>query len=231
MQPSARLVILASLAIAMVDCDSSMAQMFGNRPPAPVPNTGLPNNPAAGAGATISGTQNSLGIRRPSQGIDRFLRQNRARQDFVGQSRADINSFIGAQQALAVGQVRSATEDLRLDTSTAKRVNRPLPPQPIKGIYYPKLELDLSTDINRDGDGNETSFQSTEPSREVDTKLVNRLRKIGGPNVQVDLSGTTATLSGQVGAKRAAELVEQLLSFEPGIDQIVNRLSIGVAIP
>lgn len=166
-----------------------------------------------------------MGISRPQQGVERFYRQNRSVRDFVGRSRSDMKTFVGAQQALAVGQVRSATEGLRPDASNSKRINRPIPPQPNKGMYYPKLEVDLNTD-NYDDAVINAPVESQVLDRESLAALIERLNRVGGPSIQLDLSDTNATLSGQVDSQRKRELIEQLVSFEPGIDKVVNQLVI-----
>jgi hypothetical protein len=229
MQCSNRLVIAGVFALATVFGESALAQLTGGRgvpfapPITPMQNTGAPINPAAGAGTTVTAAQPTLGINRQPQGMERFLRQSRSPRDFVGRSRADITTFIGAQQALATGQVRSATEGLRPDPSSAKRVNRPIPAQPAKGLYYPKLELDLS----ESDDSGDDDRDSNQLSRPVEPKLFDRVHRIGGPDVQISLKGNSAVLSGSVNSKRDSELVEQVVSFEPGIDRVVNQLTIA----
>jgi osmotically-inducible protein OsmY len=40
------------------------------------------------------------------------------------------------------------------------------------------------------------------------------------------MNDTTAILRGTVESQKAAELLEQILLFEPGIEQIVNQLQV-----
>ena len=58
------------------------------------------------------------------KGNERFC-GNRSRRDFVGADRGEQSSFVGAQQALATGRVRAATEGLRIDSTNPARINRP----------------------------------------------------------------------------------------------------------
>ncbi len=146
----------------------------------------------------------------------RFVRGNRSRQDFVGSNRNDLTGFVGSSQALGVGRVPSAAENLRLESRKTK-VNRPLPLQPANGMYYPRLEIDFTA----------TSTQSEslrESPANADTK--ERIAEFSAGNATVMMSGNTAILRGTVRSARAAELLEQLLSFEPGIDRVKNELVI-----
>ncbi len=146
----------------------------------------------------------------------RFVRGNRSRQNFVGSNRTDLTGFVGSSQALGVGRVPSASESLRIETTKIK-VNRPLPLQPAKGMYYPRLELDFES----------TSTPSElvrESPANQDTKERIALFSAGGATVTI--SGNTAILRGAVSSAKAAELLTQLLSFEPGIDRVKNELVI-----
>ncbi len=99
----------------------------------------------------IGGASNAIGSigNRLQVNNTRFVRGSRSRQDFVGSNRTDQTGFVGSGQALGVGRVASATENLRLETTKAK-INRPLPLQPAKGMYYPRLEVDLEKEAMPD---------------------------------------------------------------------------------
>ena len=51
-------------------------------------------------------------------------------------------------------------------------------------------------------------------------------RAFAGANIQVTASGRTVTLRGQVGSDRERKLAERIAKFEPGVDQVVNQLSV-----
>lgn len=167
------------------------AQMFGER--------------------SLGGTQGML------QGNERFLRGNRSRRDFVGADRVEQSSFVGAQQAIASGRVRSAVEGLAIEAINARRVNRPLPPLPTRGMYHPRLELDssLSNDVD-----NDVSLRAARAY----SQLEERIRRVGGENVEILFSESTAILRGTVDSVRTAQVLAQLLLFEPGIDNVQNEL-------
>lgn len=217
--------------------------MFGGRG-TPANIGGMAPGANLGGGNLTGGGTTGL-IQGPEQGVTRFLRESRDGRDFVGRNRQDIKSFIGAQQALAVGQVRSNTEGLRLNSAAAnRRINQPIPPQSAKGMYYPRLDLgSLSSDLaeqssaftdrdenmdqgNRDnGVTSEISGRTTASFElNADSRLLARVQRIAGARVQVTLQGATAILSGEATSQRDAELAAQVLQFEPGIDRVESRL-------
>lgn len=151
-------------------------------------------------------------------GNERFVRGNRSRQDFVGTGRNDLTGFVGAGQAIGVGRVPAASDSFRLEATNAARVNKPLPKQPAKGMYYPRLVLDLdSRSLDR---SSQVSAVAASPA------IQGRAKHAGGEGVQVFVNGGTAILRGTVDSKRTAELVVNVLSFEPGIDSVDNQLTI-----
>ena len=151
-------------------------------------------------------------------GNERFVRGNRSRQDFVGTGRNDLTGFVGAGQALGVGRVPAATDSFRLEATAAAKVNKPLPKQPAKGMYYPRLVLDL--------DNESSGMDSQTVAVSASSDIQRRVKSAGGENVQVLVAGNTAVLKGAVDSKRAAELVVNVLSFEPGIDKVDNQLTV-----
>ena len=221
----AAVVILAMLQSA------AHAQLFGNQAIGSSPGTQL-RSPFGNAGQSGRGTAPALGpAAGPApagqagaagpgmlDGNERFVRGNRPRQDFVGTARNDLTGFVGAGQAIGVGRVPSATDSFGLEATNATRVNKPLPKQPAKGMYYPRLVLDLETqrpELN-------SQFATVAASAEIQR----RVKHAGGESVQVQIAGATAILRGSVDSKRTAELVVNVLSFEPGVDRVDNQLTV-----
>jgi hypothetical protein len=163
--------------------------------------------------------ERSVGAAGTLQGNERFLRGNRSRRDFVGADRGELSGFVGAQQAIGTGRVRSATEGLRIDAVNPRRINRPLTPIPSRGLYYPRLELDLppAAEVNSD-----LPYRISKSN----TLLSQRIERVGGPDVEVLISGSTATLRGTAESQKAAELLSQILLFEPGIENVVSELQV-----
>jgi len=206
-----RLVTLCVVAVGVVCSQSQPAwgQLFGAR------NVGSPiRSPFE---SRSNGTPAAAGVAAGTlDGSERFVRGNRSRNDFVGSDRNQQSGFVGAGQAIGVGRVRTATEGLRIKTTDTTRLNRPLPPQSRKGIYYPRLEIAFDTDVS-------------EPSPElaaVKARVSERVTGVAGDNVELTIEGRTAFLTGAVSSHRAAELAEQLLRFEPGVDRVENNLRV-----
>ncbi|MBX3422650.1 MAG: hypothetical protein KF752_13940 [Pirellulaceae bacterium] len=195
--------LLVVLVLAFICCQwnsTASAQMFGQRPDAQP--------------GVLSGNE-------------RFLRGNRSKREFVGASRTSQAGFVGAQQAVATGRVRPATETLRVKPDESRRLNRPLPPQPASGLYYPRLELALDDVVD------------VQPFGQVDVQRVNlvqqrlqeRVFRIGGSEVQLQISGSVAQLTGRVNSQRTADLLSQMVAMEPGIERVENQLQLAVAPP
>ena len=170
------------------------------------------------AGAPAAGGQTGAAGPGMLDGNERFVRGNRARQDFVGTGRNDLTGFVGAGQAIGVGRVPAATDSFRLEATSAARVNKPLPKQPAKGMYYPRLVLDLET--------KHPELNSRTAAVAASSEIQRRVQSAGAEYVQVLVNGETAILTGSVDSKRTAELVVNVLSFEPGIDRIDNQLTV-----
>lgn len=201
--------------------ETSLGQLIGNRtlggPAASLTQqSAAANAPATNAGlGQASNALGSLGTTMQTSN-KRFLRGNRSRQDFVGSNRSDLNRFVGSGQALGVGRVPSAVENLRIETTKTK-INRPMPPQPAQGMYYPRLELDF-----------EPSSSEGRPRSEaaVNPDLRERMAQFSSGSATVTMLGNTAIIRGTVDSTRTSQLLVQILSFEPGIDQVKNELVI-----
>ena len=220
-----------SLAALLVQHEIANAQLIGNRAigaPAtsltqqraaagtvpPNVGIGLASNGGIGQAANAIG---SLGTRMQVDNT-RFVRGNRSRQDFVGSNRTDLDGFVGAGQAIGMGRVPSAVENLRIETTKTK-INRPLPLQPAKGMYYPRLEVGFETTASQ-------SERLVEGRVEVPASqdVSDRVAQFSGGNASVTMAGSTAILRGRVNTIRTSDLLVQILSFEPGIDRVKNEL-------
>jgi hypothetical protein len=115
-----------------------------------------------------------------------------------------------------VGRVPTAAENLKIEATKADRINRPFPTQPSKGMYYPRLTIEplrkSSEELPRIG-----------PASPAVSERISELSK---GHANVTMNGTTAILRGTASSNREAELLAQLLSFEPGIDRVANELTI-----
>ncbi len=213
MRTNARQLAMAIL-FGLYLTGTSHAQLFGNR------TVGSPLGPARGNAAGASNS--SLGGMAPSSALanysigetltntpNRFVRGNRNRQDFVGSSRSDVRGFVGNEQALGVGRVPTAVESMKIETTSAARVNRPMPAQPSKGMYLPRLDIAsnaLPAQADRD--------------RSASPDLVARVTRIAGSNTPLSIRGSTAILNPKGMDPSKVELLRQVLLFEPGIDAV-----------
>ena len=140
-------------------------------------------------------------------------RTERRRDILRGQFDSNVHLTVSAEPHLIAfaesNQVASAVENLKVETKAA-RINRPLPPQPKAGMYYPRLSVDHSSRI------------SPESIRTIPLhgELQARLTKIAGAEARVQLNGRTAIIDAASVPAESLELISTLLSFEPGIDQV-----------
>ena len=219
-------LLMAILAV-LVQHEIASGQLVGNRQVG-APVQSLTQQRAGGNPATsnsgignpgIGQASNAIGTLGSRMQIDntRFVRGNRSRQDFVGSNRTDLDGFVGSSQALGVGRVPSSVDNFRIETTKTK-INRPLPPQPAKGMYYPRLEIDFATNASQG------ELLHEEPAS-IDTS--DRVAQFSAGNAIVTISGTTAILRGTVNSVRTSELLSQILSFEPGIDRVKNELVVN----
>jgi hypothetical protein len=220
---SGRLALVAAIAVVALSNGYSVAhaQLIGNRTVGNAPgniqqtppsgrlgagsftNMGANSGPMGAGGLNLGTTQGGI------QTNGRFVRGNRARGDFVGSNRTELKGFVGSGQALGVGRVTSAVENIKVE-SRAARINRPMPSQPKKGMYYPRLELDLSS---RD-------TPELIPATPASLELSQRVSKVAGIETKIQIRGRTAIIDTSSIPSESLDLVKTLLSFEPGIDRV-----------
>lgn len=215
-----RMTLGTFLATVLVQQERTYAQLIGNRPVSSPTSSSQQrpannlNTPGMGSGLTggISPLSPTLTLQN---GPKRYLRGNRSRLDFVGSNRTDLSGFVGAEQALGVGGVPSAADSLRLETTRNAKTNKPLPAQPAKGMYYPRLEIAFDV---------APSQGELLPVGDASMDIRERVAEVSGGSVNVTMSGNTAILRGTVSSVRTSELLTQLLTFEPGVNGVKNEL-------
>ncbi|MBU6238832.1 MAG: hypothetical protein KGQ51_13480 [Planctomycetes bacterium] len=220
---SGRWAFVAAIAVVALSNGTSVAhaQLIGNRtvgnapgniqqtPPSGRLGAGSFTNMRANSGPMGAGGMNLGTTQGGIQTNGRFVRGNRARGDFVGSNRTELKGFVGSGQALGVGRVTSAVENIKVE-SRAARINRPMPSQPKKGMYYPRLELDLSS---RD-------TPELIPATPASLELSQRVSKVAGIETKIQIRGRTAIIDTSSIPPESLDLVKTLLSFEPGIDSV-----------
>ncbi len=203
------------------------AQLIGNRTSAmggPISSLSGRQQPGARATSNFGTGLPSNGVTATDSGINstvsgRFVRGSRARNDFVGSNRTDQQGFVGATQAIGVGRVQSAVDTLRIPKD--RTGNRPVPLQPASGMYYPRLEFDEGFSVNSPEQVEANSGQEL-PLQAIQ----NRITRLAGTNIGLEMVGRLAIVRGQVDSQRQADLLVSLLRFEPGVDEIRNELTI-----
>jgi hypothetical protein len=66
---------------------------------------------------------------------------------------------------------------------------------------------------------------------DVQTRLATTVTDLGVIEPQISLDGRTITLEGRVKSAHERELVEKLISLEPGVTEIDNRLTVELPLP
>lgn len=223
--------VLFGTLFAFFPC-SLQAQMFGQRSLGgtlrPQPR---PGQAAAAAAETATGE---------IEGSERFLRGNRSRRDFVGSDRREQAGFVGSQQALGTGRVVAATESLKAETDPTARINPPLPALAPKAMYYPRLKLDSSSFASLGSAIRQARLEAVKnnidamegvialpPADKYRITPEQRVTTLSNGSVQLTRSGDKAILTGTVSSVEEAERLAILMSFEPGIYEVVNELKIN----
>ncbi len=233
-----RLLPTIVLAAALTAATRADAQLFGDRRSGDQTQTSPARQRMIEArGARLGGTglqrqspgsnqgrgaqENDVGL---LMGDERFYRGNRSVADFVGRDAQDVRSFVGARQletpatttAGLVPRIESAISEEILQGPAPADVNLPPPPPSTTTMYEPRLRVD---------------FRFSRPTGEaISSDLIRRLESspalgLSTP-LEVLLQDGTATLRGEVASQRERTLVELLVSFEPGISNVRNELTV-----
>ena len=189
------LVLLALL----LSAESAQAQLFGNR------SVGSPLRSRTSPMSNMSNQETTGQL----QGTERFVRGNRSRNDFVGSDRGELSGFVGSQQAIGVGRVRTTAEDFRVEAANTRNMNRAIPAQPTKGMYYPRLKMPSIETARR-----------THRNALLHPKLTTRVQRILGDGVSVRVRDRVAILEGTANSTEKLRLLQTMLLFEAGIDKV-----------
>ena len=198
------LLVVTILAVAPRD---AAAQLFGKRT---LGGSSLSRRARPGAAAADTGSVT---------GDERFIRGNRSRRAFVGSDSQDVTSFVGSEQATATGNVTSTTTGLRPPPDESARINNPLPPLSATSLYYPRLVVRFDVPHRKRNEPAVIAYRLEESDS---------FRQLG--EIEVAVSGPTATLRGEVASESDRRLAALLATFEPGIDHVQNDLTVNTAL-
>jgi hypothetical protein len=222
-------VFVCSLVLGFISWQLQVcqAQLIGNRSNTlggPISSPSGRQQPGTRATSSFGTGLSNNGVTAANNGFNstvsgRFVRGSRSRNDFVGSNRTDQQGFVGATQAIGVGRVPSSVDTLRIPKD--RTGNRPVPLQPASGMYYPRLEFDESFSLS-------PSEQAEGPDvKELPLQAIqNRMTRIAGTEIGLEMVGRLAIVRGQVDSQRQADLLLSLLRFEPGVDEIRSELAI-----
>ena len=175
--------------VLMVVAERADGQLFGERR----------------LGQTLQRRAGRAAATGPSAANARFLRRNRSRGEFVGNTAGGASAARNTRQTTRPPQPRSR-----------RNINPPIPRLPRQAPYYPKLSI---------------GFSVSRPTVEArGAELAGRLTRlfpaVSENQFEVLVAGRTATLRGAVASARQRELAEIVARFSPGIFQIQNELTV-----
>ena len=145
-------------------------------------------------------------------GQRRFVRGQRALNDFVGADRGDAADFVGNIQSTNDGEVTDSVTGLREQPTV--RVNRARV-RKTTGLYAARLSPDFATQLPGAG------AAAQKPVFSVALSMLSEQR-----GFQVSLSPTqrSAVLTGTVQTNHDRQIAELLVMFEPGLESVKNDL-------
>jgi hypothetical protein len=149
----------------------------------------------------------------------RFIRGNREASNFVGADAGEAQRFVGSQQAGQGEEIRSAVDELQVETAPdANRTPGPaLPPR--MRLNAPRLKVGFDFTPQADAD----------VSARLTQRLETKLRSNESRRIEVSVVGDEAILRGEVASDRDRKLAELLAGFEPGIARVRNQLVVRPA--
>lgn len=144
-------------------------------------------------------------------GSARYLRGNRRRGAYIGANTRQ--RFVGNQQAVAQGRVQTAAETARPMNDVTQSINKRRSIASAGQVYNPTLTVEFK----------HQQVDVTSLATRVEARVTEKLSLKSG-QLAVAILDRTATLTGTVSSARERRLAEALLTFEPGISRVENRI-------
>ena len=155
-------------------------------------------------------------------GAERFVRGNRRAGEFVGINSRAGQDFVGRDPSAEGGRSGNvSTSRGRQRTPGAgrrsgSRLNPRLRPVKPGFMYHPRLDVAFQVDPPP------TAWRADQ----LKSRLEQSLQGFVDQPFEVTVEGRTATLRGVVDSQDSRELAEILATFEPGISQVENQLTV-----
>ncbi len=184
---------------SIVPADRASAQLFGPR--------SIGRN-ARGDQLTSMESAGTVG------GSRRFVRGQRAANDFVGSDRDEAAAFIGNIQATNDGEVTDSVTGLREQPTV--RVNRARV-RKTTGLYAARLSPDFVTQLPGAG---------AAAQKPVFSVALGMLSEQQGFQISLSPTQRSATLTGTVQTNHDRQIAEILVMFEPGLESVKNDLQV-----
>lgn len=184
--------------------------------------------PASSQTSQASTVQSSLDSRiNQLMPNDNSLRSARGSQDFVGADRGDVPNLTGFSdpsqgQGSSGRTTLSNRSSLRQPTANRSNRQRGLSGMATSGRRRSGMAATEVQPVLRLGF--DSAAASPNPAADLASMLSHRSRALAG--TQVELNGGVAILTGTAESEHARALAEQLLSLEPGVRRVENRLTV-----
>jgi hypothetical protein len=144
----------------------------------------------------------------------RFVRGQRAANNFVGSDRDEAAAFIGNVQATNDGEVTDSVTGLR-EQPTA-RVNRARV-RKTTGLYAARLSPNFARQPQQSGHA---------VVRPAYSAALNSLSEQRGFQISLSPTRRSAILTGTVQSEHDRQIAELLVMFEPGLENVKNDLQV-----
>lgn len=193
-------------------------------------STGFGNSVVGGSGGDAGGTSENLNVtfgeRTNNNGQQGFLGGNTQQQQgggFVGQNQATGGQFgnaggVGGRGAGGGGGRGGNQQQVQRNVPVQIRTQLVLPADFAKE-YRVLAARRLSTKLPQ-------TFRRIDQAQAKSKVEFGSMRVFKGANISVTTSGQTVTLLGQVNSVRERQLAERIAKLEPGVDRVVNQLTV-----
>lgn len=187
-----KILMISGLLLTGLMAEDACAQLFGSRP---------------GSRSTQRGTTQAKSL------SERFQREERSTDDFVGRRNTDLVG-LPTNQTGVISSIAGLREEQR-PSLNRPRVHR------TAGLYPERLALDPAI---RQSSPSAAPTGQTERTLSPGLKAFMDSRQL---DLDVSASGQSVELNGEVASGHERQVAELVLMFEPGIDSVKNGLTVN----